>query len=144
MSHSLLDNADKIERFTLYGIVTYGKVVSVYDGDTFDMSFIIPMSALSCERPISKRKKGTCIVCEENYESSILMRMKCRMENINAPELDTSEGKEAKTTLENIIIHKVFQCRLGGFDKYGRLLITLLDEDENLKKHMEQHIMNYN
>ncbi len=141
--HPLLNYSDKIQRFTLYDIITYGKVVSVYDGDTFDMSFIVPLQTLTTERNISKKKKGICIVCEENYGMSILMRMKCRMENINAPEMNTNEGVLAKENLEHIIKDKIYKCRLGNYDKYGRVLITLLDEDENLKLHMEKHKLKY-
>jgi endonuclease YncB( thermonuclease family) len=137
----LLDHAHQIERFTLYDIVTYGKIISVYDGDTFDMSFIVPMKSLTTERSISKRKKGTCLICENNYESSILMRMKCRMENINAPELDTPEGVVAKENLDKILRDRIVQCRLGTYDKYGRVLVTILEEDENLKEHLKLHLL---
>lgn len=137
----LLSQAENIQRFTLYDIVTYGKIISVYDGDTFDMSFIVPLNLLTTERNISKRKKGICLICSGDYESSILMRMKCRMEGINAPELDTPEGMIAKEELEKILNHRVVKCRLGGYDKYGRILVSILEEDENLKKHLEKHIL---
>jgi endonuclease YncB( thermonuclease family) len=139
--HKLLEHAENIQRFTLYDIVTYGKVISVYDGDTFDMSFIVPLKLMTTERHISKRKKGICLVCEGNYESSILMRMKCRMEGINAPELNTSEGVVAKEDLCKILNNRTVKCRLGGYDKYGRVLVTILEEDEALMKHLEKHIL---
>jgi len=142
-NHPLLNHADKIQRFTLYDIITYGKVISVYDGDTFDMAFLVPLKSLTTERNISKKKKGICLVCEEEYGTSILMRMKCRIENINAPELNTNEGVMAKENLEHIIQNKILKCRLGNYDKYGRVLITILDEDENLKAHMQQHQLKY-
>ena len=139
--HQLLTQAENIQRFTLYDIVTYGKIISVYDGDTFDMSFVIPMKALTTERNISKRKKGICLICEGDYESSILMRMKCRMEGINAPELNTPEGIVAKDDLEKIIDKRIVKCRLGNYDKYGRVLVTILEEDELLKNHLQKHIL---
>jgi endonuclease YncB( thermonuclease family) len=137
----LLSQAENIQRFTLYDIITYGKIISVYDGDTFDMSFIVPLKLLTTERNISKRKKGVCLVCEGDYGDSILMRMKCRMEGINAPELNTPEGVVAKEDLTKIINHRVVKCRLGGYDKYGRVLVSILEEDEALKKHLEKHIL---
>jgi endonuclease YncB( thermonuclease family) len=138
----LLENANQIQRFTLYDIVTYGKIISVYDGDTFDMSFIVPMTTLTTERNISKKKKGICLICEQDYTSSILMRMRCRMENINAPEMNTSEGVEAKDNLEKILNHRIVKCRLGNYDKYGRLLVTILEEDDaNLKNHLEKYVI---
>ena len=137
----LLSQADHIQRFTLYDIITYGKIVSVYDGDTFDMSFIVPLKLLTTERNISKRKKGICLICEGEYADSILMRMKCRMEGINAPELDTEEGIVAKEDLERILNHKIVKCRLGGYDKYGRILVSILEQDDDLKKHLEKHIL---
>lgn len=141
-NHKLLQHADRIQRFALYDITTYGKVVSVYDGDTFDMSFIVPFTLLTTERNVSKRKKGICLICENDYQSSVLMRMKCRIEAINAPELETPQGKIARDVLQEILLNKIIQCRLGGYDKYGRVLVTILNEDENLKKHLEQHKSN--
>jgi len=141
-THQLLRYSDKIQRFTLYGITTYGKVVSVYDGDTFDMSFVVPLKSLSMERNISKRKKGICLVCENDYDSSILMRMKCRIEEIDAPEMDTTNGQIAKENLEKILLNKIIQCRLGGYDKYGRVLVNIIDEDKDLKEHLNHHKSN--
>jgi endonuclease YncB( thermonuclease family) len=141
-NHELLKYSDKIERFTLYGITTYGKVVSVYDGDTFDLSFLVPLKSLTLERNISKRKKGVCLFCENDYDSCVLMRMKCRLEEIDAPELDTKNGQIAKESLEKMLLNRIIQCRLGGCDKYGRVLITILTEDENLKEHIKQHKSN--
>ena len=80
------------------------------------------------------------ILCGD-YGDSILMRMKSRMEGINAPELNTPEGVVAKEDLTKIIDHRVVKCRLGGYDKYGRVLVSILDEDEALKKHLEKHIL---
>ena len=74
----LQENATKIERFTLYGIQTYGKIVSIYDGDTFDMSFILPSDKLTKEHHISKKKKGTCLMCQ-GPETCFIMRTKCRL-----------------------------------------------------------------
>jgi endonuclease YncB( thermonuclease family) len=63
------------------------------------------------------------------------------MENINAPELDTPEGVVAKENLEKILKDRIVQCRLGTYDKYGRVLVTILEEDENLKEHLKLHTL---
>ena len=163
MNHlDLLTYADKIERFTLYGIITYGKVVSIYDGDTFDMTFVVPLSALTSERNISKTKKGICMMCRGDYASggenfgSVLMRMKCRLNGVDAKELKTvvngsttksEDGVKAKEILESYVKDKILKCRFDGYDKYGRVLIQLLidqnGKDENLSEHLKANHQEY-
>jgi endonuclease YncB( thermonuclease family) len=121
----LLEHYDRIQRFSLNQIITYGKVVSVYDGDTFDLSFYVPLQELTKERQISKKNKGICFVCNGQQECSILMRMKCRLDRIDARELKSEGGQKAKEILENLILQKILRVQIGNYDKYGRLLVTI-------------------
>jgi endonuclease YncB( thermonuclease family) len=127
----LLEYYDKIARFNLNGIQTFGKVVSVYDGDTFDMSFVVPIQQLTKERQLSKRTKGVCFVCNGSQESSILMRMKCRLDGIDARELKSEGGQKAKEILENFVVGKFLRVQIGNYDKYGRLLIQVYFQQED-------------
>lgn len=129
----LLEYYDKISRFNLNGIQTVGKVVSVYDGDTFDLSFVVPIQELTRERQLSKRTKGICFVCNGGQENSILMRMKCRLDGLDARELKSEGGQKAKEILESYILGKLLKIQIGNYDKYGRLLIQVyfLDHSTN-------------
>jgi endonuclease YncB( thermonuclease family) len=131
MKMELLEYYDKIQRFSLNQIVTYGKVVSVYDGDTFDLSFYIPIQELTKERQISKKNKGICFVCNSQQDSCILMRMKCRLEGLDARELKSEGGQKAKEILESLILQKVLRVQIGNYDKYGRLLVTIFCLNES-------------
>jgi endonuclease YncB( thermonuclease family) len=121
----LLSKAETIERFTLYGIETFGKVVSIYDGDTFDLSFLIPLEVLTTPRSISKKNKGICCACDGNPSQNILMRMKCRLDGIDARELKTEKGQKAKEILQSFIENRILKVKLLGNDKYGRLLVNV-------------------
>jgi endonuclease YncB( thermonuclease family) len=138
----LLDESEKLSRFTLYGIETFGKVVSIHDGDTFDMCLIVPLKQLTTERPINKRKKGICLFCDQT-DSRIVMRMRCRLDGIDARELKDKRGQKAKEILESHIQGKILRCRLGMNDKYGRILITLFVSHDGkeivLNEHLQQH-----
>jgi endonuclease YncB( thermonuclease family) len=130
-SLDLLSKAETIERFTLYGIVTIGKVVSIYDGDTFDLSFVIPLEQLTNTRSISKKNKGICCACDGNPSQNILMRMKCRLDGLDARELKTEKGQKAKEILQGFIENKILKIKLLGNDKYGRLLVNIYIPSEN-------------
>lgn len=66
---------------------------------------------------------------------SITMEMKLRLLGINAPEMNTPEGKLAKQALENLIpvnsplLIETFKDRR---EKYGRYLATIMFNDMNV------------
>jgi endonuclease YncB( thermonuclease family) len=111
----LLNQTKDLSRFKLSSIQTQGKVLSIYDGDTLDLALILPLSQLT-----------SCIQCNPNVlNESIIMRMKCRLAHLDAVELKTPNGKEAKNILSTMCMDKIIHCHLGDFDKYGRLLVDL-------------------
>ena len=138
--YQLLHQDLNIERFTLYGIQTFGKVISLYDGDTFDIVFAVPISSFTKERPISKSKKGVCMICP-SPDTPIIMRMKCRLDGIDARELKSEGGKEAKSILEGYLLNKILRCEFKGQDKYGRQLIrifvTINYKEIDLSEHLK-------
>lgn len=95
---------ENIKRFTYDGIVTYAKVVSIYDADTLDIIF------------------------EHNKET---IRLCCRVDGIDTPELRTRNEEEkklgyaARDYLRNLILGKIIKVSIGKFDKYGRILVKL-------------------
>jgi endonuclease YncB( thermonuclease family) len=75
-----------------------GTVTKIYDGDTFQIAI--------------------------KEESGELFLFKCRIKNINAPEIGTAIGKVAKVHLEAILpLGTVVEVH-NERDKYGRFLIV--------------------
>jgi len=153
----LQQEANKLERFTLYGIITYGKIISVYDGDTFDMTFILPISSMTKQRQISKKKKGVCLLCNiqsrfisterqeinSQKQDTLMMRMKCRLHGLDAKELKSEGGQKAKDILEGYILNKVLRCEFYEWDKYGRLLVKLYFTMNGKEYKLNEHLKIY-
>ena len=94
---------DTTEIFSFKGKNIRCKVVSVYDGDTMKVVF-----------PLNNK----------------MYKWNCRLLGIDTPELrtkDTHEKELAKIAKENLmklVLNKVITIHCGGWDKYGRLLVT--------------------
>ena len=132
----------KIERFSLEGLQTKAKVVYVYDGDTLDVAF---------------------------YRNNELLRFKCRLDDVDAPELrgenrklvrdflawlcmgkdpdwfDDEEKIWSKSELQDELdssenlVYAVF----GKFDKYGRVLVTLKKTSHATTKTINDMVSTY-
>lgn len=89
------------------------KVVDVYDGDTVT---------------IAKRIS----------ENGPVYKFKCRLIGIDTPELRSRNAKEkalavkAKEFLRVLVLDKVVLAKFDKFDKYGRLLVWLYVNDEDV------------
>lgn len=98
----------------------YGKVVAVYDGDTYE------------------------ILTQDNQN------IKVRMEGIDAPEKEMPFHKVAKQYLSKLIFNKQVYLNKTGEDAYGRTLgYTYLEDETNinlemLKAGMVWHFKRYN
>jgi len=110
-----------IDIFNFKNLRTYGKIIKNYDGDTAD-----------------------CVILRDE----ILYRFKVRLYGYDSPEMKPSlninnreeiikKAKEAKNRLwqlttktdENENHKTLIRIECGEFDKYGRLLITAYDEE---------------
>lgn len=126
----IIDN--KIDYLNFNEQILNGKVVDVYDGDSIKLvlPFIIKKEE-SKYRLINKLLKKKDIIK--------LYKWNCRLSGIDTPEIRTKNLKEKKLGLEvrNILRDKILNNTLivkcGTFDKYGRLLVTLFDTQENLQ-----------
>lgn len=120
--------------FSLKGVITYGKILKNYDGDTADC----------------------LIIYKEN-----IMRFKVRFYGYDSPEMKPSlnienreeiilKAKEAKrklwkecSGLDDINEkehNKIIKILCDDFDKYGRLLITAFDYELNKELNFENSI----
>lgn len=115
-----------VKLFSLDGIITFSKLVDVYDGDTCTMNIL--------------------------YNDDII-QMKCRMLGYDSPEMKPLKtvkdrdiikikANEAKNKLISFLSNnnnitqnnKLLLIKAGKFDKYGRLLITVYNNsDDNVE-----------
>jgi endonuclease YncB( thermonuclease family) len=113
-----------VAEFGFAGYRGYGKVMSVYDGDTLKLATYLP-----------------------NMKHPVVIN--CRMDGYDAPELHPSRGlanraahvkraEEARDYLRRFV-NCVVHVHVKGFDKYGRFLVVLTDPDvagENINQAM--------
>ena len=89
------------------------KVVSVYDGDTIKVIFPL---------------------------NGVLYKWNCRLSGVATPELRTRNVNEKKygyvvrDKLREDILNKVVSLSCGDLDKYGRLLISIFLDGENVNQ----------
>lgn len=91
------------------------KVVSVYDGDT-----------IKCVFPINEK----------------MYKWNCRINGIDTPEIRTRSslekeaGYKARDFLREKILHKIVTLHCHDFDKYGRLLVNVEIDNEDISELM--------
>ena len=100
-----------VNEFSFRGEKKFAKVVSVYDGDTIKVVFAV----------LGK-----------------LYKFNCRIQHVDTPEIRTRNKKEkdyglkVRDELRKKIMNKVVTIVCDDFDKYGRLLIDIKIEEEQL------------
>lgn len=106
---------DNTKLFTFDGQVKIAKCVDVYDGDTITVVF----------------------KHDNKYQ-----KFKVRMLGYDSPELRTRDAdekeyaREAKKQLSEKLLGKIFKLECGKFDKYGRLLGTVVLNGVNINEWM--------
>ena len=104
---------NKTKMFSFEGRECIGKVVDVYDGDT--VKIVFPLSEKEPER---------------------LYRWNCRLINVDTPEIRTKNlkekayGKQVRDKLREKILNKLVYVKCLDFDKYGRLLVEIFDNEQ--------------
>ena len=99
--------------FTLTDSFVEGKIVDVYDGDTVKIVLNLPIN-------------------------SQYFRWNCRLSGINTPEIRTKNIKEkefgllVRDKLKERIENKILLIKCGEFDKYGRLLVEIYENNGEL------------
>ena len=89
------------------------KIISVYDGDT--VKAIFPLN-------------GT------------LYKWNCRLTGVDTPEIRTKSkmekkyGYKVRDYLREKILNKVVHLQCGDLDKYGRLLVTIYENDNSINE----------
>lgn len=98
--------------------ITYGKVVKVYDGDTFTIASKLP----NMENPI--------------YRFSV------RLNGIDAPEIkghtiaEKELAKKSRDALSNLIMNKIVLLKNVSLEKYGRILADVYVDNIYVNEYM--------
>jgi endonuclease YncB( thermonuclease family) len=102
-------NCDNIPFFSLDGYCTWGKVVKCYDGDTIWAIFIL---------------------------NNCLTKFKCRLYGIDCAEIKSKDNTEinyaqkAIRRVNELTFEKLVYIKCYKFEKWGRLLIDIYNEDD--------------
>ena len=101
-------------RFTMEGCEVTGKVVKVYDADTVTLEFPIPL-----------------------FKDSPVYKWSCRIVGIDTAEMRDkrphfkAHAIAARDLVREMIMDKEVRVELGGFDKYGRVLATVYEPEDD-------------
>lgn len=135
---------DSLCNFGLKNLLCVCKVVNVVDGDTIDILFHTTLSELSALSTKRTRSKGVCCmknchVEDTTLNTNITIRKRCRLYGIDTTEKHTEKGKEDKMLVTELLLNKMFKCRILKDGKYGtRSIIILYDESNiNINKRIE-------
>lgn len=94
-------NPKDVKKFSFDGIVTYARVIKVYDADTITILF--------------------------EYNGNIV-KYNIRISGIDAPELKSKMDKEKELSkqgqkyVSDLILNTIIKVKFGDFDKYGRII----------------------
>jgi len=108
--------------------ITEGKVIKVYDGDTFTIASKLP------------------------YDSSPIYRFSVRLNGIDAPEMKCKTNVEklhavkSRDALSSIILHKKVKLTNIKTEKYGRILADVYLDGTHINQWMldNKHAVQYN
>lgn len=104
-------------KFSFDGRKVFAKVLNCYDGDTITLAFY-------------------------PFEDDKIYSFNCRCLGYNCAEIkskDLQEKEKAKLAKEHIcsrILDKIVVAKLGDFDKYGRILVTIFCDGVNINQEM--------
>lgn len=103
-------------RFSLEDHVVQAKIVKVYDGDSITAEFPLPHTHFKLVSP--------------DYMWT------CRIVGIDTPELRSKNmwvrehAYKARDRVRELIMDRRVRMELGGFDKYGRVLVSVRDTED--------------
>lgn len=109
-----LEEAKRTPKFSLQGLELPAIITKVYDGDTIHAVFTV--------------------------DGNKYARWSCRLADIDTPELRSTHleqwrlARVAKQALTDKILDQLVRIRIGKFDKYGRLLVTIYIGEENVNE----------
>ena len=115
---SLIQNISYKDTIPFVPPITLGKVIKVYDGDTFTLAAQLP------------------------YNSTITYRFSIRLNGIDSPEIKSTFAVEkqlaivSRDALSNLIMDKIVSLKNISIEKYGRILADVYLDELHVNKWM--------
>jgi endonuclease YncB( thermonuclease family) len=115
---ALLQNVTYKDTIPFVPSIALGKVIKVYDGDTFTLAAQLP------------------------YNSTITYRFSIRLNGIDSPEIKSTFAVEkqlaivSKDALSNLIMDKIVSLKNISIEKYGRILADVYLDELHVNKWM--------
>jgi endonuclease YncB( thermonuclease family) len=136
----IVAKGDDFEVYNLNGIETLGKVVEMYDGDTCKIILIIndQLQKINCRLLGLDTPEMKPSLSKLNRDEEIINAHKCKNRLLQLCtncecKIDIIMKKlECKKILDTNT--KIIKVKCHEFDKYGRLLVTLFDDDKSLNQ----------
>ena len=123
MTNTNLDTVEYSNTHTFVPDISFGKVVKVYDGDTFTVANRISVDG------------------GHSYSTQIY-RFNVRLHGIDSPELKTKNATtkhlaiQSRDALHDLIYGKIVQLKNVSLEKYGRLLADIYIGDIHVNQWM--------
>jgi endonuclease YncB( thermonuclease family) len=135
--------------FSLNGLNTFGKVVEIYDGDTCKIILYYNQEfyKFTCRLNGLDTPEMKPLLSKLNRDNEIINAYKCRNKLIQLCtncECDINT-MDKKAIIKNLLDtnNKIIYVKCLEFDKYGRLLVELYN-DENYEKSFNQILIDEN
>lgn len=127
--------SEDIDTFSLTNLVTFGKVVELYDGDTCKIVLNINnnLQKFNCRLLGLDTPEMKPLLSKPNREQEILSAHKCRnrllqlITNCECKLDSTLKKSECQKLLDSN--NKIILVECHEFDKYGRLLVNLYSNE---------------
>lgn len=140
-------NFDTLSEFNFFGLKGKCRMLEIIDGDTFIVGIVVPLDFL---REMQLRKVATTIVKQplailSEGKVKMAIKIRCRLAGVDAVEMSTKDGPEAKRIVEDISQRYgnefFFTCL--GQDKYGRHLLRFYLDKEMTKDLSDYLVANH-
>lgn len=133
-------NDEDVHDFSLDGIDVWAKVVDIYDGDTFRLAFFMPHGEI-----VKFKMRGEGYNCPELYppknhshREEEMNQAFCARNKLLELVCDSKIDLHTRYSRKDIRLilsknNKLVWAKLGSFEKYGRLLVTMYTEGNKEK-----------
>ena len=113
--------------------IIYGRVMSIYDGDT--ITVLVKIDNNYCKWSVRLYQLDTCEMKtkDEKLKDTAIKAKLLLYKLITNIEEDLDDSKKMNHFLENNIV--IVKLKTFGLDKYGRILASVYKKDDDIEKH---------
>jgi endonuclease YncB( thermonuclease family) len=128
---------DQLCRFTFSGLFAKCEVVSITDGDTFDVIMYVPFMELATTKHLlhGKTQQAPIVATGGHHEIGFFTRITIRAYGYDAIEKDKPDGQLAKQVLTQkfATLRNIIWCQFVDDEKYGRTLALMYEDQAKVR-----------